>query len=190
MMRRIIKTFFYFALFIILIGCKTKNPIEIAAGKVFAGINLQAVADDLILPSEIEGVAITWVSGDPDVVTSEGEVFRQEEDVTVDLYAYFSYENLSDNKKYTLTVVGLSRSATERIEYVKRRLLRGQTSAPCAPICFAGRSKRRRNSGHSNPDVLTIPARFAAAAAVEVILRLSSYNGLNDNKIFKAVSGL
>ena len=39
MMRRIIKTFFYFALFIILIGCKTKNPIEIAAGKVFAGIN-------------------------------------------------------------------------------------------------------------------------------------------------------
>ena len=189
MMRRIIKTFFYFALFIILIGCKTKNPIEIAAGKVFAGINLQAVTDDLILPSEIEGVAITWVSGDPDVVTSEGEVFRQEEDVTVDLYAYFSYENLSDNKKYTLTVVGLSRSATERIEYVKRRLLRGQTSAPLRSDLVLPEevSGVAISWVSSKPDVLDNTGKiYPLAAAVEVDLyAYLSYNGLNDNKIFK-----
>ena len=143
MMRRIIKTFFYFALFIILIGCKTKNPIEIAAGKVFAGINLQAVTDDLILPSEIEGVAITWVSGDPDVVTSEGEVFRQEEDVTVDLYAYFSYENLSDNKIY------LDRGRSIALGHGEDRICEKATLRKRLRLCvrfgFAGRSKRRRN---------------------------------------------
>ncbi|MCK9537217.1 MAG: hypothetical protein M0R05_06545, partial [Bacilli bacterium] len=123
-MNKTLRIIFILLVFVFLVSCRQKNRIDEIASKIFAHIDLQMIDDDLVLPPEIDDVTITWISSKPEIVTASGHVYRQEEDVKVELYAYFNYQNVSKVYNYKLKVKGLTLSVSDRLEYVKKILLR------------------------------------------------------------------
>ena len=59
---------------------------------VFEDVDLLKVTENLTLPTEVEGVSITWTSSNPDVISNEGVVTRQDTDVIVTLTAVLTVE--------------------------------------------------------------------------------------------------
>jgi len=60
---------------------------------------------DLILPKNIDGVAINWFSSHPKIFTNKGEWTYQETDTTVALTAVFSYGGLYEEETYLLDIL-------------------------------------------------------------------------------------
>ena len=60
--------------------------------------------EDLVLPSELMGCRVTWKSEDESVLTSDGHVFPQEEDVRVKLTATIKREVAVVEKTFKITV--------------------------------------------------------------------------------------
>lgn len=186
-MHRFVRTFFCLILLFLFYGCTPKRPIAAAAGKVLAGVDLEAVTDDLVLPVEVDSVAIEWISSEPTVVSATGVVNRQEEDVTVVLYGYFSYQDKLESHKYILTVIGLKHSLTDRLEYVKKTLLRGQEGDLSSDLVLPAEVNDVAISWiSSNPDVLTHDGKINPqdeAVTVNLYAYLS-YGGKNETRIF------
>lgn len=65
------------------------------------------VVDDLDLPDTAgsEGVQVTWISSNPNIIGSNGEVNRQSENVTVTLTAVLFFEGYSDEKEFEVVVI-------------------------------------------------------------------------------------
>ena len=77
---------------------------QVKAG-LLAGVQLDAVTEDLELPTNISGVDIAWKSSDPAVVTAAGRIFRAETDKTVTLTATLTLNRVRDTKAFALQVL-------------------------------------------------------------------------------------
>ncbi|SHM97398.1 immunoglobulin-like domain-containing protein [Gracilibacillus kekensis] len=80
---------------------------------------VDAVTQNLSLPAETEnGVALTWDSSHPEVITPDGKVTRpgvEQGDTVVDLSATLSYQGMITTKTFTVTVIK-EFSDMERVE--------------------------------------------------------------------------
>ncbi len=76
------------------------NLEEIYAS-VFEDVELLKVTENLTLPTEVEGVTITWTSSNPEVISNEGVVTRQATDVIVTLTAVLTVEGQDPITKET-----------------------------------------------------------------------------------------
>ena len=86
------------------------DPAEIAALKFEAAKKDLAIPEetdsDLDLPLVLNGVAISWVSSDEDVISNAGLVTRQPYDVQVTLTATLTLGSTVDTKEFIVTVTG------------------------------------------------------------------------------------
>lgn len=72
--------------FFVITGCtKDENKIDDTFNQLFANEDLTAVESDLRFPRSLNGVNIIYESSNPDVISDEGKVTRQKEDVTVEI---------------------------------------------------------------------------------------------------------
>lgn len=60
---------------------------------------------DINLPTELQGVQITWSSNNPDVLSNTGIINPQDENVEVTLTATFKLGNITETKTYKVTVL-------------------------------------------------------------------------------------
>ena len=85
-----------FALFII-IGCnennENKDVIEEVSESLLSDVDKLKVTENLVLPTKLEGVVITWESSNEEVVSTTGVVTRGETDFYVTLKATLKYED-------------------------------------------------------------------------------------------------
>lgn len=68
----------------------------------------KATKENLSLPTEIMGAAVSWISSDESVITSDGGVTPQPEDVRVELTAEITRGNVSKTQTYKVTVRGIA----------------------------------------------------------------------------------
>jgi len=105
------KLFSYVSLIICLfLVCSCTNPkasefVEEAIKQNFAEVNLKNVSSDLEFVTDFDGVIVKYTSSNEDVLSSTGKVNPQEEDVTVQLKAKYSYETYSKEVTYDVTIV-------------------------------------------------------------------------------------
>ncbi len=88
------------------------NNIAVAEAKdalLLAGIG-NGVAADLVLPTTVgsDGVTVTWSSNNPEVISNEGVVVRQQENVTVTLTATLTKGTASDTKTFDVVVLSFA----------------------------------------------------------------------------------
>ena len=78
--------------------------VDVAKGKL--ALTTEPVKDDMSLPSNLDGVDITWTSANPDVIANDGTVTRPDEDTEVTLTATLSCGEYSktETKEITVTV--------------------------------------------------------------------------------------
>ncbi|MFP4187119.1 MAG: immunoglobulin-like domain-containing protein [Acholeplasmataceae bacterium] len=115
-MRRIVHVFALLFLAFALVACEddsgngdtpTDQELidEVKSDLTLSG-DLDAITSDVTLPEEVNDVAITWTSDQPDVISDTGAVTRPEEgDVTVTLTASFTIGDIVDEKEFVLTVL-------------------------------------------------------------------------------------
>lgn len=97
--------------FIITVPAITVKPASISVQEakdalLLAGIS-NGVAADLVLPTSVgtDGVTVTWSSNNPDVISNDGKVNRQQESVTVTLTATLTKGTVSDTKEFDVVVL-------------------------------------------------------------------------------------
>lgn len=100
--------------FIITVPAITVKPASISVQEakdalLLAGIG-NGVAADLVLPTTVgsDGVTVTWSSDTPDVISNEGKVTRQPENVTVTLTATLTKGTVSDTKEFEVVVLSFA----------------------------------------------------------------------------------
>lgn len=71
------------------------------------------VSYDLVLPSTLDEMEMTWVSSNPDVISNTGKVMNGTTDTTVTLTATVTSGILTATKEFTVTVKALDKSALE-----------------------------------------------------------------------------
>ena len=90
------------------ISCVNEAGMDVDAAKVAAAkkaLLIPAETDsDLVLPLVLDGVAISWVSSDEDVISNTGVVTRQPNDTEVTLTATLTYGRAVDTKKFPIRV--------------------------------------------------------------------------------------
>ena len=124
-MSRLFRILILLLLFTTFTGCRQKNIFDRVADSLLIDTNINAVCDDLYFPDYVDGITINWISDNTAIITNEGHVYRQEEDISVNIYAYLSNQNESKIYVYQITVSGLADSNDgERMEYVKRLLMK------------------------------------------------------------------
>src|SRR5690554_5275125 len=79
--------------------------------------DLNAVTASFELPSEMDGVAISWHSDEPTVINSSGNVTRLLFDVTVELTATLTKGEHTKTKIFTLVVLKKEADDVEVFEY-------------------------------------------------------------------------
>ncbi|TVP85995.1 MAG: hypothetical protein EA375_02455 [Acholeplasmataceae bacterium] len=84
------------------------------------GLTLAAaeVTTDIVLPSVVDGVAVVWHSSHPDIINSNGQVFRPSYtrgDVQVTLTAFLLLDGQITSKSFTVNVPKLPESDLEKI---------------------------------------------------------------------------
>ena len=88
-------------------GVKSELASAIVA-QVKEGLTLgdtTAVEDNLTLPTEKNGVSISWESSNPVVVSADGKVVRPQKDTEVTLTATLTCKNETDTKMFTVHVL-------------------------------------------------------------------------------------
>ena len=70
--------------------------------------NISSVTSDLTLPSQgtVNGSAITWKSGNTDIISNDGKVTPADETTKVELTATFTLSGVSVDKTYSVYVIG------------------------------------------------------------------------------------
>ena len=81
------------------------TKVQHAIQQNFAEVDLQNVKSDLEFIYEIDGVNITYVSSNESILTSNGEVFPQEEDVVVHLTVTYQYLDYTKDVVYAITIL-------------------------------------------------------------------------------------
>lgn len=76
----------------------------VAAGQLIP----KATTENLNLPTEIMGADVTWTSADESVISSDGTVTAQAEDVRVELTADITCGDVSKTQTYKVTVRGIA----------------------------------------------------------------------------------
>lgn len=112
------KTFFLLFIILTLFGCQKKIdtiPVD-AIGNDFSIIS-NIESDSILLPSSYQGIAITWESLNPEVISIDGRVSRVTTDVTVTLIAHYVYENEPKTKNFVVTVKGRPYTAQEIVDF-------------------------------------------------------------------------
>ena len=83
-----------FALFIV-VGCNGEinegNLIDEVADKLLVDVDKGNVTENLILPTKLDGVSITWKSSNESVISTDGVVTRKDSDYAVTLTATLKY---------------------------------------------------------------------------------------------------
>src|SRR5690554_5179219 len=84
-----------------------KNALEIGLNE---NSSLNEVTTNLTLPTTVEGfedVVITWESSNEEVITITGVVTQLEDDTNILLTAIITLDALTDEKEFSVTVLGL-----------------------------------------------------------------------------------
>jgi len=110
-------------------GCTTEDePIEsitptiiITDQEIISGVieNLQfdeLITDDLILPTEIDGVSLHFESSQPEVLSALGVIHRGLEDVEVQLTVTYTYQSHHEVRIYPIVVKGRIWTVNDIIE--------------------------------------------------------------------------
>ncbi len=101
-------------------AAKTKLNIGYAAGD-----SAETVTQNLTLPTNIDGVTVTWTSSNPAVVGTDGNVNRPDADMQVTLTAMLTKNAAKESKVFTVTVPkkpNLSDPDTRAVETAKGKL--------------------------------------------------------------------
>ena len=111
-------------------AAKTKLNIGYAAGD-----SAETVTQNLTLPTNIDGVTVTWTSSHPAVVGTDGNVNRPDADTQVTLTAMLTKNAAKESKVFTVTVPkkpNLSDPDTRAVETAKGKLDIGYASGDSA----------------------------------------------------------
>jgi len=73
---------------------------------VKANLEIDSELEDITLPTEIDGVTISWQSSKPNLVTSAGVIIKPEVDVSTSLTATLSFEDRVMTKVFSVIVLG------------------------------------------------------------------------------------
>ena len=92
---------------LVLVGCK---PSVIEETPIIEQVKENLIIDDeltnITLPTEIDGVIITWQSGKPGLITSEGVIIKPAVDTSTSLTAILTYESRSLTKIFEVVILG------------------------------------------------------------------------------------
>ena len=111
-------------------AAKTKLNIGYAAGD-----SAETVTQKLTLPTNVDGVTVTWTSSNPTVVGTDGTVSRPDADTQVTLTAILTKNAAKESKVFTVTVPkkpNLSDPDTRAVETAKGKLDIGYASGDSA----------------------------------------------------------
>ena len=111
-------------------AAKTKLNIGYAAGD-----SAETVTQKLTLPTNVDGVTVTWTSSHPAVVGTDGNVNRPDADTQVTLTAMLTKNAAKESKVFTVTVPkkpNLSDPDTRAVETAKGKLDIGYASGDSA----------------------------------------------------------
>lgn len=90
---------------ITLTSCNKEKKNLAYLEKRIAEVNLPTRTNEMLnLPTSFGGININWTSNSPDIITSDGEILIGLTDTEVTLKGSFSYEGLTINKDYLVTI--------------------------------------------------------------------------------------
>ena len=81
-----------------------KNTVEDVANNLFSNVDLNKVSSDLDFVENLNGVKITYVSSNQDVVSNTGKVTLGDNVEIVEINVTFQYDGYKLEKTYVLTV--------------------------------------------------------------------------------------
>ena len=81
-----------------------KNTVEDVANNLFSNVDLNKVSSDLDFVENLNGVKITYVSSNQDVVSNTGKVTLGDNVEIVEINVTFEYDGYKLEKTYVLTV--------------------------------------------------------------------------------------
>jgi endonuclease I len=107
---------------IMVLGAESTDPhpqltINGVAENLLSAVNLSEVAENLVFPVLVDGVAIAWTTADPDVITSGGIISRTQSNQTVTVSATLTYQELQTIKEFLITVLADSGNLPEYTGY-------------------------------------------------------------------------
>ena len=98
------------------LGCDEEKNDEIILEEAFIeivdDINISEVKEDIALPTTYENIKIVWESNKTNVISNEGVVNRQDEDVIVTLTATLTINEISKEFEISVRVVALEKPVT------------------------------------------------------------------------------
>ena len=89
-------------------GCTKKSEVELVFESLFENQNLNEVTEDLDFPTEVDGVSIVYVSGQPSVINDQGKVTPKNVDTVVEVMIILSKGEEQLQKRIQITVLKLS----------------------------------------------------------------------------------
>ncbi|HHX79440.1 MAG TPA: hypothetical protein GX692_00020 [Acholeplasmataceae bacterium] len=92
-----------FSLLLLFSGC-AGNKLKTVADELIVEFSTETITESLELPEAIDGVKISWLSNNPSVLSNEGILARQEEDVEVELYASLTFKGKRHSLTFTFLV--------------------------------------------------------------------------------------
>ncbi len=96
----------------------------------------EAVYGNMYLPEDVDGVAVTWASGNAGVITDTGEVTRGAEDTTVKLTATYTLGDEKLTEEYNVTVKA-EKELDDMGAYLFVHFVGTESSADCEQIYFS-----------------------------------------------------
>lgn len=118
-MKKLLSIFALLFCMFFICSCVSDNEnakVQNVMNQNFSEVDFKNVTTDLELLYEIDGVKITYVSSNEQVLTSDGKVFPQEEDVVVYLTATYQYNDYSKKVVYEITVLSQSASTISALK--------------------------------------------------------------------------
>lgn len=89
-------------------SCIKKSEVELVFESLFENQNLNEVTEDLDFPTEVDGVSIVYVSGQPSVINDQGKVTPKNVDTVVEVMIILSKGEEQLQKRIQITVLKLS----------------------------------------------------------------------------------
>jgi len=108
---------------LVLVSCLERvtdqEKIQEVSENLFEDINITNITEDIIFPDEINGVKIKYTSFNNVVISKDGKVTRQDNDVEVLIYITFIYDETEIKSSYSFIVKGLNNTEDPNDDYLE-----------------------------------------------------------------------